>query len=139
MLEDFCYCSRVLLIQTYGYAWRLREGFLSYRTVICCLQQQDRHQSTGMYLFEEENACQPARDSWGQKLYYSVNMLFFQTHCTLIKIIVHVCKKQFYKIASCCLVYSLYFLLAIIYLFSPLGKGGGDTCKQRSPGYTNLL
>lgn len=54
VLEDFCYCSRVLLIQTYGYAWRLREGFLSYRTVICCLQQQDRHQSTGMYLFEEK-------------------------------------------------------------------------------------
>lgn len=54
VLEDFCYCLSVLFIQTHGYAWSPREGFLFHRTVISCLQQQDRHQSTGMYLFREK-------------------------------------------------------------------------------------
>lgn len=54
VLDDVCYCLSVLLAPAQGYAWSPREGFLFYRTVISCLQQRDRHQSTGMYLFREQ-------------------------------------------------------------------------------------
>lgn len=48
-----CCCSSVLFIQTYGWPRSHREGFyLSYRTVISCLQSGAGIPSTGLYLFE---------------------------------------------------------------------------------------
>jgi hypothetical protein len=67
-----------------------RERFLSYRTVISCLEQQDRHQSTGMYLFEEKTrVCWPETRE-DRNCIGCVNMVFFKMYYTLMKRIAQV-------------------------------------------------
>lgn len=129
------------LTPTYGCAWEPQREVLSSRTVISCWRQRDRHRSTGMCLFEEKTRVNQLETHEGRNC-VTPWICYSWTCVTYVSEENSPSVKEPIVLDDGLLLGvdrgSFCFLLTRIHLFFSR-EGGGDSCKQRSPGYPHLL